>query len=81
MKCPACQLTVESRDRSVIDTRSAGDASIRRRRRCPCGHRWTTYESIRRETPARATTITLRTLDVIKALADRAISQLNKVEP
>lgn len=41
MNCPECNKLGES----VIDSRVAADKkSIRRRRVCPSGHRWTTYE-------------------------------------
>ena len=45
MKCPNCG---ESEKRiKVVDSRSAGDSSIRRRRECQaCGRRFTTYEII-----------------------------------
>ena len=44
MKCPSC----ESVDSKVIDSRSADDGEvIRRRREClGCGHRFTTYERL-----------------------------------
>lgn len=43
MKCPYCG----SEELKVIDSRSAGDAAIRRRRQCEeCGKRFTTYEKI-----------------------------------
>lgn len=41
MRCPGCR---ESRG-DVIDSREIGN-SIRRRRSCQCGHRFTTYEQI-----------------------------------
>ena len=43
MRCPYCG----SEELKVIDSRSAGDAAIRRRRQCEeCGKRFTTYEKI-----------------------------------
>ena len=43
MRCPYCG----SEEMKVIDSRSAGDAAIRRRRQCEeCGKRFTTYEKI-----------------------------------
>ena len=44
MKCPSC----DSQDSKVIDSRSADDGEvIRRRRECiDCGHRFTTYERL-----------------------------------
>lgn len=44
MRCPKCQIDEDK----VIDSRVARDGSaIRRRREClPCGHRFTTYETI-----------------------------------
>lgn len=40
MICPCCG----NPETGVKDSRSSGDAAIRRRRRCDCGHRFTTYE-------------------------------------
>ena len=41
MKCPVCGVA----NSVVIDSREALDGySIRRRRKCVKGHRWTTYE-------------------------------------
>ncbi len=43
MRCPYCG----SEELKVIDSRSAGDAAIRRRRQCEeCSKRFTTYEKI-----------------------------------
>jgi transcriptional repressor NrdR len=47
MRCPACQCT----DTRVIDSRTTGE-STRRRRECnPCGHRFTTHERIEHRLP------------------------------
>ena len=48
MRCPKCRHT----DDKVIDSRASRDeAVIRRRREClQCGHRFTTYEEVERET-------------------------------
>lgn len=40
MKCPDCG----EFDNQVVDTRTSIDDSVRRRRRCSCGSRFTTYE-------------------------------------
>lgn len=41
MKCPKCKKAGST----VIESRPAnGDSTIRRRRACACGHRWTTGE-------------------------------------
>lgn len=40
MKCPKC----ERDDDRVVDTRPMGPDTIRRRRRCSCGHSWSTRE-------------------------------------
>ena len=43
MKCPSCGFE----DNKVVDSRPAGDSSIRRRREClNCKYRFTTYEFI-----------------------------------
>ena len=48
MRCPKCGLV----DDKVIESRMSGDGvSIRRRRECAsCGMRFTTYETVFRET-------------------------------
>lgn len=40
--CPRCRST----ESSVVDTRPNPSGEIRRRRECPKGHRYTTYEAI-----------------------------------
>jgi hypothetical protein len=40
MKCPACQST----SNKIIEMRSR-DEAIKRRRRCKCGHGWSTWET------------------------------------
>lgn len=48
MRCPACQHD----DLKVVDSRDAGDDSIRRRRECVrCGHRFTTFERVEYRLP------------------------------
>lgn len=43
MRCPNCN----SEDTRVVDTRTAQDFSVRRRRQCNiCGHRFTTFERL-----------------------------------
>ena len=40
MRCEKC----EKDDDKVVDTRPMGPDTIRRRRRCSCGHSWSTRE-------------------------------------
>jgi transcriptional repressor NrdR len=40
--CPQCK----QRQSEVIDSRGTKSGKVRRRRECPCGHRFTTYERI-----------------------------------
>jgi len=42
MECPAC---AEPKT-EVLDTRRRADASVKRRRRCRCGHRFSTVEDV-----------------------------------
>lgn len=42
VRCPACQ----QRQSDVIDSRGTKSGKVRRRRKCPCGQRFTTYEQI-----------------------------------
>lgn len=45
MNCPRCGRKQPKGERGVEDTRDvAGGSAIRRRRRCPAGHAWTTIE-------------------------------------
>lgn len=45
MECPQCGAPIESENGAkVIDSRKVPDGSVRRRRVCPRGHRFTTYE-------------------------------------
>ncbi len=47
MKCPQCHRTTANDDGPrVTDSRRSGDTAIRRRRKCSCGHRFSTYEII-----------------------------------
>lgn len=45
VKCPVCH----KRMSYVIDSRGTKTGKVRRRRECPCGKRFTTYEQIGRD--------------------------------
>lgn len=70
MNCPGCKQNVDFGGAVVVDSRPS-DARIRRRRKCVCGHRFTTYETIGGDAP---TDQVLRSLDrlarIVSALAE-----------
>lgn len=77
IRCPKCG----GASVSVIDSRAGPNNSVRRRRVCRCGERFTTYEMIRGETEMSASEIDDASLLIALAFGslERAFEALEKL--
>lgn len=64
-------------DTGVIDSRDVvGGKGIRRRRKCTAGHRFTTYEKVRRGGEMDMASLSTADLNDVRAMLDRALHRL-----
>lgn len=70
--CPKCS----KRQSRVLDSNGTRDGSVRRRRQCGCGYRYTTFEHIGHD-PSRVS----RKLAHIEILIEQLRDELNNPSP